>query len=365
MNLVSRGIFYKFILFFIFALLSPLHFIFAQGYFQDDELKYTMLPNYPGAYEHVNIELKSNYFDLDSSEVSYFLDGKLVDKQIGLHNITFKTKGIGQKSEIKLVIKKYNGEIKTKIIKVIPAEVFLTYEIIKPYRPIGYLGKSIALSDSELRIFAFADMVDENQKRIDPANLIYQWYVNFEIDPENSGYGKRTYYISRLNAYPRKTDITVKVYTPGGRVIAKKTLHFEPHRTEVDFYLINSNLPFSFKNINNPDIISPTLDAKIMAVPYFMNNLVYESNVTWKINGKEAESVIGKPFTIILSNSLSAFVEQVNLFLRVKSPRRILQSSENTISVKFLKNNITGQNNENIDFFPQKNKNEKKGFGLF
>lgn len=321
---------YLFLAFFFFF------FIFSGFSFaKNNEIECRLSPSYPSAYEPFEVNLSSNYFNLDSAEVSFYVDNVLIKKGFGLRKFDFYTLGIGRKINIRVEVKKNSGEIEKKELVVNPAEVSLVYQVVEPHRPFGYLGKSVALSDSQLNIYAFTNFLDNNGKEINSEELIYEWYLNYEYNRSVSGVGRDIFKIARLHANPRETDVTVKVLSRDRKIIAKKNIHFAPQRTTIDFYLLDDVLPFNFKNVANPSLKSRDLDTKILAVPYFMNYVPDNVQISWKLNGKSALSLLNNPLQIILSNSVERFVENINVFLRIKNQDRVLQSVQRDFLVEF------------------------------
>jgi hypothetical protein len=236
-------------------------------------LEMILIPEVPGANEKVTVKLNSYSFDINSSEISVVVNNEVIRKEIGLNKFFFTTGDFGKLTNLKIIIKKVNGGIIEKDYSIIPAEVDLIYELTNPHKPFGYKGKSTLLSNSELTVFAFPSLINTRGQTISKDSLIYTWYKNFDIELENSGFGKSTYKIDRLDAFPRQTRISVKVSSLNGRIIAKNSIIFIPENSDVEFYLLQPGLPFSFKNIANPNIFSNNLDTEILAVPYFMDNL--------------------------------------------------------------------------------------------
>gem|GEM_PF-7034017 len=162
-------IFINFFTFIIFLLLL----ISNNALASTSEIEYKITPSYPRAYEIVDLDLKTNYFDLDNSEIFYYIDDNLIQQGFGLKNFIFKTKNVGQKTNIKVEVKKFNDEIIAENINITPAEASLVYEVQDPYRPFGYKGKSVALSDSKVKIYVYTNFRDVNDKKINSEKLIF------------------------------------------------------------------------------------------------------------------------------------------------------------------------------------------------
>ncbi len=333
------------------------------------QLEYKLTPAYPGSNEKVEVNLSSNYFDLDGSNTTVFLDGKKYLQKLGLKNFDFKTKDFGKKTIIKIKVEKYDGGIEEREFVVKPAEVELTYQVKNPFRPFGYLGKSLALSDSELTIYAFTNFYDDFGNKIDPKTLIYQWYNNFEFDRKHSGVGKDKYFIWRLHAFPRETDITVKVFSRDRKIMAKKNIHLAPKYTKVDFYIDEDNLPFNFRNVANPELKSDKQTTRIIAIPYFMNDPLNLATFSWKLNGVPVNYDDLTPNILSIYNPPNKFVDSGNLFLRVKNSLRILQSVETSVKMNFEK--AKQKSNQQDIYFNQRKtyddgkKEDGGGFSFF
>lgn len=304
-----------------------------------DSMEITLVPETPGANEKVKVSVNSYSFDLNSSEVSFFIDGEIIKKDIGIKTFYFTTGDFGEKTNLKIIVKKVSGGIIEENYSIKPAEVDLIYQLKDPYVPFGYKGKSTLLSNSELTVFAFPVLINEKGETIPKKSLIYKWYKNFDIDLENSGFGKSSYKIDRLDAFPRETRISVRVTSLDGKVVAKKSTVLRPQKTKVEFYLLKPGLPFSFKNVANPDIFSTNIDAEIRAIPYFMEDTKTEKvKYNWQINGRYfTHNKDSDKNKIILANDVNNFAKDIKISLEMVSKNRVLQSLLNTeITVNFL-----------------------------
>ena len=317
-----------------------------------NSLEMILVPEIPGANEKVKVKLNSYSFDINSSEITIVINNKIIEQEIGLKTFFFTTGDFGNNTELKIIIKKINGGIIEKKYSIIPAEVDLIYELTNPHKPFGYKGKSTLLSNSELTVFAFPSLVNAYGQTIASDSLIYTWYKNFDIELKNSGFGRSTYKIDRLDAFPRETRISVKVSSLDGKIIAKNHITFRPENSEVEFYVLESGLPFNFKNIANPYIFSQTIDTDILAVPYFMDNLEDKAiEYNWKINDDVFNHTSGSDKNkITLANNINNFVNKINISLEIINRERILQSLlRKEVSVNFS----LPRNNEQQEFFSE------------
>jgi hypothetical protein len=139
-----------------------------------DSMEVTLVPEVPGANEEVKVRLNSYSFNIDSSEITVVVNGKIKQKEIGLKTLYFKTGDFGKKTDLKIIVKKVDGGIIEKSYSITPAEVDLIYQISNPHIPFGYKGKSTLLSNSELTVFAFPTLVNVGGQTISSDSLIYK-----------------------------------------------------------------------------------------------------------------------------------------------------------------------------------------------
>ena len=362
---ILKNIFLLLIFSLAFSFFSLSRNIYAEPAMDLDTMEILTIPRYPGPNQEVSVSLNSHSFDINTVEITVLIDGKILDKKIGLKKFTFKTKGIGRSTNIIIKAKKISGKVHTEKLVITPADVDLVYELKNPYKPFGYLGKSTYLSNSELAIFAFPNIVDKNGRRIPKKSLVYTWSKNYEKEPAKSGFGKSTYTIKRLDAFPRETTISVRAATVDGLIVAKKSITFSPKRTNIEFYKLNPSLPFSFKNIANPNIFSNSLSTEIRVVPFFMDNIGddKEFKYQWKIGGVDYTHPEGKDRNkILLVNNEDNFSREVEIYLQIKGKFRVLQSAEKSFKVFFSKSNLNGQSEV---FYRKGSVEESSGTGLF
>jgi hypothetical protein len=335
----------------------------AAGNFDSVDIR--MNPESPGPQEEVTISLNSFSFNINKAETSVYLNNKFVKKAIGLKVFKFTTSGLGKESLLRFDILQNDGEMVTEEVLIVPTSVSLVYEISNPHTPSGYLGKSTAISNSALTIHAFPNFVNTSGKKLNKDSLVYTWYKNFNIEAKSSGFAKSTYVIDRLDAFPRETFISVKVSSLDGSIYNNSQIVFNPQKSEIEFYLLDNTMPFSFKNIANPNIFSFYSDTRILAVPYFMNDIdSKKAQYSWIIGGKEySHTEDSKRNEILLVNGSSdSFVSSIDISLQINNRYRILQSVYESFSINF---GDTSNNDRDDIFFNTGSFSDKDRFFNF
>ena len=287
-----------------------------------------MSPEFPGENEEVKFSLDSYSVDIDSTKVTVYVDGFVYKQATGLKGFSIKTGNYGELQNVRIVLRSINNDILEKEFLISPAEVDLVYQLEDAFIPEEYKGKATVLSNSKLKVFAFPTLLNDESKNLNKENLVYTWYKDFKIDKTNSGYGKYSYKVEKLPAYPIKTRISVVVKSLDGKFKAENHIDFRPKYTEAEFYLKETSMPFSFKNIVGEKIISNLNYTDIVAIPFFMNDLDGKyTKYTWKVNDrifKHKEKADKNEITF--TNDLDNFVENISVSLEIVNRERILQS---------------------------------------
>ena len=166
-------------------LLSTYYLLFTTSAFAQfdfaGELNVNVSPEYPKPNSTVYISLEMYTEKLDSSDISYYLNGKLEKSAKGLKNFSFTVGESSKTSSLEIVIKLHNGTSFSKILGVTPAGVDILWQA-DSYVPPFYRGKALYGPQSMLQLLANPSFGNNN--------LIYKWSVDGEAFPGISGYGK-------------------------------------------------------------------------------------------------------------------------------------------------------------------------------
>ncbi len=328
-----------------------------------DSIVVKMVPENPRPNQEVSVSLTSYTFDINSAETTVLINGKVFKKGIGLREFNFRAPALSKTLKLSIISRKIDGGEVVESFNIKPSVVDLVYQLDNPYKPFGYRGRAEAISNSALTIFAIPTLYGSNGKKFSKNSLIYTWSKNYDVDLGNSGFGKSSYHIERLDAYPRETVISVEVTDLKKEVRGVGYLKLKPENTKIEFYLIEPALPFKFKNVANPKIISSSLDATVMAAPYFIDLGDDDVKYSWKINDRAAKARSEEYWNeIILSNSDDdKFTSRVKLTFEVLKKHRFLQSAERSFFLEFVKKN---QSEDEI-FYQKSSVEESRERGFF
>jgi len=326
-----------------------------------------MMPKIPEPGDYVTLSIQSYSLDLNTSNISYYINGKFYSSGTGEKTLFFQMpKGSYNPIKIDIIAEGFNGGAERKNITIQPASVDLIYEVQNPYRPLFYQGKSVAVSQAKIKFFAFPNFYTKDGKLIDKKTITYTWKVNNNIKLGQSGYGRDTLLINRIRGYPKKTLVEVEARSLDGKIVAVRSINIKPLYPEVEFYFDDGLLPFKFKNVaKSKHIISNTIDNTVVAIPYFFSNINI-ADVQWKINGTVINLIdnYDNLRMEIIRNEKNLF-STLKLNLNIENNNRILQTANNSIyfsSSDSLKDEYKKQ--RELDRFNNKQNTNDSFFGL-
>lgn len=291
----------------------------------------SIFPRYPKPREKVLVRVYSSFIDLNSAEVSLYLDKKLIEKRTGATKFEFTTKNSGETTRLGIIIKSTDGITVEKIVNITPIDIDILWEA-DTYTPPFYKGKALLSPNSPVKIVAMPKIKLASDKIIDHKNLIYLWGGSFGNFKDSSGYGRNVLYTDSPTPF-RENEITVTVSTTDGEIesqdkfkmnmVNPSILFYEDHPTEGVRY--GSAIKNNF-NLKNKEIV-------IKAEPYFFASADKNDGsleYIWTLNGKE---VAGNNEKITLRQDGAGGVARLNM--DIKNIARNFQSARNSFNLNF------------------------------
>ena len=181
-------------------------------------------PEYPGPDTNVDIYLEAAGIDLDSSLISWSVNGSSIKSGRGERGVSLKTGPIGTRSTVVVSVQSPTGTLReTKIID--PSEVDLLWQG-EVYTPPFYSGKTLWPRQGKITIVAIPHVTATGGGELDPSNLVYKWSKDGVVLGQSSGFGKNS--ISFTDSIiSRPPKIMVEIFS-GNSPVAKKTVLYKP-----------------------------------------------------------------------------------------------------------------------------------------
>jgi len=279
-------------------------------------------PVHPEAFEQVEIKLATPAYDASSAEISWFVDGKLVSKGIGTDSIRIRTKDVGQETLIEVFSEPTNGLPASKTFSITPVGLSLVWEALTSTPPF-YKGKPLHTPGGDLRIVALPTF-SQNGAPLSDQNLRYSWFIDNEIQSDQSGVG------NNILAFKQRdllftTTVEVIVRSLDGQLQKKSRVSIPVAEPELRIYKRDPLLGILFHNAR--DTLTTTSDeTTLKAEPYYFSE-PEEMEYLWRIDGQTATST---EQLLLLGTSQD---DPLQVDVSTKNSGRILQSATHMISL--------------------------------
>ena len=296
------------------------------------ELGVEIIPNYPRPNEVTFMSLSLYTDDLNSADIAWYNNGKLVASGKGETRYSFRLGKVGEESKIEIKIKLLSGASFVKQFTLNPASIDLVWEA-NSYVPPFYKGKALHSRQGSLKIVAMPEFV-KNGKRIASQNLIYEWGNGVEAYQSQSGYGKNMIILNG-SILGRTENIEVLVRDPVNNLVADGFIDINPVDPEIIFYENNPYYGHMFdQGLSNFNL--NTAEVQISAAPYyFSKERTGELKYDWRLNGIEVPSLSGSRTAIFRRPEDKR--GQSNISLNIENQNRILQQADASLSMQFEK----------------------------
>ncbi len=304
--------------------------------------------NNPIPGQNVTITATSYSADLDTSQISWIVNGKLFQSGIGMKKLDVKAPPLGKELSIDVNAVTSSGRKMISNIVVGSGSVDLIIES-DGYVPPLFLGKIAPVVQNKVTVIAMPHIADSSGKEYDPKDLVYKWERNDSVLQDQSGYGKQSVSI-KGTVLPRGYTLNVTVQSRDNKAQAKGSIGIGYAGPSAQFY-VNDSLYGVFYNraIKNSLSIGSSRESGVRVVPYGFNkpsNDIGDLSLAWTINSTDHPELNTNESIIIRAPENSDGVSNVSL--SINNTKEILQSVQANFSVKFKKN--TGSASDAVTF---------------
>ncbi|MFZ2522014.1 MAG: hypothetical protein WAX44_01910 [Minisyncoccia bacterium] len=326
---------YFFLLALILSLL-PFYKAHSQGLEQiNNSVNMEVIPLSPRAYQTVRVTLTNYIKDLDSSTITWQVNGRTEASGKGIKNFSFTVGGISQTTTLEIIVVFNNGSVERKKINIKPSDVDLIWQS-ESFVPPFYKGKRMFSHENRLSIIAFPHMTNENGVEINPKSLVYKWSKSENVVSEASGYGKNIYTFNGP-LISRSQNITVEVTSPdnpGLRAFARFDL--PPVEPELIFYRKNPLYGIELQRALAGEVeLKDSKEIVVIGMPYYfgvLNSFSSDLLYKWAINGVQVAESSGNIQTFRQKEGVSG---TANISLSIENTEKILQYASTKFNLKF------------------------------
>lgn len=291
-------------------------------------LQLTITPENPAPDEKVFARVDSYNFDLDTTEVVWYVNGVLQKKGIGERQLTITAPSLGKTLSIRVVARhKTLGDLEQSL-SLRTGDVEVVWEALG-YTPPFYKGKTQHAYGGVVRFTAIPRLTDRNGNEISASNLIYTWKKNGTVIQDQSGYGKTTIITSDDSYIRDGNDISVDVSSMDHTAQATGYSSVSPKVSQVLVYEKGPALGTRYEKAIGSTLNIVGDEMELVAEPYFFsvtNRDAGQIDYSWLVNDQKVEGSDRKS-GVVLKPALGA-TGKASLSLIVQNNRQILQGGK-------------------------------------
>lgn len=304
----------------VFIFFISFSFVFAA------DLTIKQFPESPREGEEVKLTIESDKFNLNSADITWLVDGQVVDNGVGRKALIINASSNGL-TQIILAKVEQEGYEPAQIQKVVEANTnFILYEGADSYVPSFYKGRRLPAKEGLVRAAFFSFKDGEIDGITGNSTDNYTWRVNGEDKKEYSGQNR---IINNILTKVTDSVLELRVIKEDANRSKKITQVNVPlQKTEVVVYKTDEKK--MLKQVLDDTEISKNIF--LLVEPFFFsvpskksNNLKY----VWKIN--DIETAISTPWSVVFSGKER---DTVTINLDVINNQKITQDNSRGFTFK-------------------------------
>jgi len=298
-------------------------------------LQLTSSPENPQPDEVITVTVVSYAIDIDSANITWYVNGSVLKKGVGLTSVTTKAPKLGKTLSVDVLAVTPGGQEHTQTLTIKSGGIDFIIES-SGYVPPFFLGKISPVYQNSVKIVAIPHLANSSGVEYDPTTLVYKWEKESgTVLQDQSGYGKSSIELVG-NIVPRPYTLTVTVTTKDGSGFAKGKMFVSPQTAKLAFY-VNDLLygPLFNLAMEKSVRLGSQKEMSIMAIPYGFDNVLSAINqptFNWSVNNSSQAGLTSNMIVLRAKENSSG---SANINLSMENQKNILQSAAAGFSVIF------------------------------
>lgn len=324
------------ILYLCLVILIPVN-SYAQLPSTQDDIGVEMIPANPGPNEKVSVKISSYSIDLNSSAITWSVNGSVAKNATGDKNFMFTTSSFGQTTKLSITARTSDGEIITKNISINPSSVDLVWEsegLVPPF----FKGKALFSHQNQITFIAIPHIYGPGGE-IPAKKLIYKWSKNGSVVEETSGFGKDTYTFTG-NLISRPFIVEVEVSSPEVVTVGYGASSASPIEPIVVLYKKSPVYGIELqREISSTELLNEP-EITIVAIPLFFGASRYDDpglSYKWRINGKPTGGILNQNVQIFRPQEKT--VGSASISLSLENKMKVFQLANKSFNLNFDNSN--------------------------
>jgi hypothetical protein len=199
------------------------------------------------------------------------------------------------------------------------------------YIPANYPGKALPTRGSLVEV-----VVQIENLNINPQELTYNWFLNNELQKNNSGKGKQTFRFNIGESITKTHLVKLELFDRNNFIGSSLPLSIRARSPEIVLKAENGTIISSSPNLSY--LVSASQPIRFKAQPYFFDiKNVKELNYSWYLDGKEASQISsGNPNLLVLKVGELMEAVKKNLTVSVENRNNPLQKTNSNIQLTII-----------------------------
>ena len=283
----------------------------------------------------VTISAQSYSDDLNSSNITWTVNGKALSKGVGLTQVVVPAPALGKSSVVRMAVTTADGQNLSDSVTMTSASVDMVVET-NGYTPPFFLGKVIPDYQNAVTIIAVPHLANSLGKEYDPKNLIYTWKQGSSVLQDQSGYGKQSVTITE-GIIPRGYNISVQVSPRDNSSEGSGSVSVNPKAPSLSFYLNDPLYGTLFNTAIDSNVdMGANRESGVLAVPFGFNkpsNGIGDLSIDWNINNIDHPELAQSQSIILRAPNNTG--GSANISLTIKNAKNILQEAQASFTADF------------------------------
>ncbi len=306
-----------------------------------DPLTVTVSPEFPGPFEGVNLRLQSFSADLNRSDVTWLLNGRVLVRGAGITEASFETGALGSVSTVDISVSASSGGTFSKRIVIRPTDIDLVFEA-GTYVPPLYKGKALPSSDSSVTVLAIPHFITSSGSALNPQSLIYTWRKDGRVLGSLSGRGKSSLKTTGPKLFGASI-IEVTAESTDGTLVGRERIGISAVQPFMALYEQDPLRGMRFERALGGTFALENEEVTILAEPFFFGTSERTSpalTYSWQLDGSTLENP-GVDESSLTLRQVTAGEGEASLSLSVRNVAHILQGAQTALRIKFGMQNVS------------------------
>lgn len=326
------------VIFLCFCLIFPISFSHAQQIpSTGTSVSLTASNENPLPGQNVTITAVSYSFDINSATLVWSINGKEVQKGIGLTTLNTSAPSLGKKTNVSVTAITSGGSRYSNNLVLGSGSIDLIIES-DGYTPPFFKGKIPFVFQNTITVIAVPHIANTAGQEYSPENLIYQWKKdNGTILQDQSGFGKQSITL-KGELIPRPYYLIVTVGSRDGSAQAQSMIAINASSPSITFYKDDPIYgPLFNRSIQNTTKINTKQkETHVFASLFgfnFSEKIANDLTLNWMINGIKHNELASSKSIVLRAPDDSSGIS--NIELSVRGVGNILQSAKNGFNISF------------------------------